>query len=90
MNVLLERNVTLSDFESRLDKGHQGLVLADGEHGLEEEALGVHQLGVELELGVGVVVSPPHHFAQGLRQAAGLLPEPDDDDRVEETFADII
>ena len=81
----LEGNVALSDFESRLDEGHKCLVLAYGEHGLEEEALGVHKLGVELKLGVGVVVRSPHHFAQGLCQAAGLLPEPDDDDRLEET-----
>ena len=66
----LEGNVTLSDFESRLYEGHEGLVLADGEHGLEEEALGIHQLCVELELGVGVVVRPTHHFPQGFRQAA--------------------
>ncbi len=66
----LEGNVTLSDFESCLYEGHEGLVLAYGEHGLKEETLGVHKLCVELELGVGVVVRPPHHFPQGLRQAA--------------------
>ena len=64
IDVLLERNVTLSDFETRLDKGHQGLVLADSEHGLEQEALGIHQLGMELELGVGVIVSPPDHLTK--------------------------
>ena len=78
MSASLEGNVTLSDFEPRLDKGHERLVLADGEHGLQEEALGVHQLGVELHLGVRVVVSPPHHLAQGLGQTARLLPEPED------------
>ena len=34
MSASLEGNVTLSDFEPRLDKGHERLVLADGEHGL--------------------------------------------------------
>ena len=70
MSHSLERNVTLSDFEARLDEGDEGLVLADGEHGLEEEALGIHQLGVELELGVGVIVHLPHHLTQGFRQTA--------------------
>ncbi len=46
-----ERLVARPDFESGLDEGHEGLVLAEGEDGLQEEDLRVAKLGVNLCFG---------------------------------------
>jgi hypothetical protein len=46
-----ERLVARPDFESGLDEGHEGLVLTEGENGLQEEDLRVAKLGVNLCFG---------------------------------------
>ena len=58
--------VTAPDFEAGLDEGHEGLVFAEGEGGLEQEALGVAELGVQLHVGVGIVVGLADHAAEVL------------------------
>ena len=40
--VLPEGDVALANLEPGSDEGHESLVLAHGEHGLQQEALGVH------------------------------------------------
>ena len=41
-SVLPEGDVALANLEPGSDEGHESLVLAHGEHGLQQEALGVH------------------------------------------------
>jgi len=45
--------IARSHFEASLHEGHEGLVLAEGEYGLEQEDLGVTQLGVDLSFSPG-------------------------------------
>ena len=63
------RLVARPDFQAGLDEGHQGLVLEEGQGRLEQEALGVAELGVEFQLGESVIVRPPDHAAQGLGES---------------------
>ena len=55
---LPELLVARPDPEPRPDEGDERLVLAEGEGGPQQEALGVAKLGVELDVGVRVVVGP--------------------------------
>ena len=55
---LPELLVARPDPEPRPDEGDERLVLAEGEGGPQQEALGVAKLGVELHVGVRVVVRP--------------------------------
>ena len=64
--------IARSNFEAGLDEGDEGLVLAEGEDGLEQKDLGVTQLGVDLSF------SPAREFKFGATGNAQSEKSPND------------
>ena len=70
-----EGQVTTPHLETSFDKRDQSFILANSQHGAQQETLSVDQLRVHLHLGVVVIVLLPHHLTQGIHQASRLLAE---------------